>query len=173
LDWDATEWVEIHYPKVQAYVHLRIPPQDCEDVIGEIMLAFWKNRESIRSNPSGWLFGLARRRIGEYFRIRKRNGLNRAKWTQPSPPSIPPSTLTPLESLETEEFRERLGRAIHALPEREREILALKFSGGLSNSEIAQSLGIQANHLGVLLFRCLRRLKMAMEEEGSLPKGDF
>jgi DNA-directed RNA polymerase specialized sigma24 family protein len=46
-------------------------------------------------------------------------------------------------------------------------VIAFKFTDGLSNTEIAQVLGITPNHLGVVLHRALQKLRSAMLEEVS------
>ena len=51
------------------------------------------------------------------------------------------------------------------LPERERTILYLRFFKGLTQSEIADRLGISQMHVSRLLNRTLMRLREALEEE--------
>ncbi len=51
------------------------------------------------------------------------------------------------------------------LPERDQEVLALKFGADLANQEIAQMMGLKPTHVGVLLHRAVRKLRLAVEEE--------
>jgi RNA polymerase sigma-B factor len=51
------------------------------------------------------------------------------------------------------------------LPERERRILFLRFFKGLTQSEIADRLGISQMHVSRLLNRTLMTLREALEEE--------
>jgi RNA polymerase sigma-70 factor (ECF subfamily) len=71
----------------------------------------------------------------------------------------------PLEALEQDEFRRLLQSKMSLLSEIERDVIALKFSDGLNNTEIAAMLNITPNHLGVVLHRALQRLRDAMTEE--------
>jgi RNA polymerase sigma factor (sigma-70 family) len=81
------------------------------------------------------------------------------------PSSIPSRrAAAPLENLEQAEFRELLRRKLELLPELERDVIALKFTDGLSNAEIAKVLDITPNHLGVVLFRALQKLRGSMAE---------
>ena len=72
---------------------------------------------------------------------------------------------TPLEEVERKEFLSLLRRKMVVLSETERDVIALKFTEGLGNGEIAALLGVTANRLGVMLHRALGRLRAAMQEE--------
>ena len=52
-----------------------------------------------------------------------------------------------------------LGRLVRGLPERERRILALRFGGDLTQSEIGKELGISQMHVSRLLRRTLEELQ--------------
>jgi RNA polymerase sigma-70 factor (ECF subfamily) len=51
--------------------------------------------------------------------------------------------------------------ALAGLPAREREIVALKFHGGLTNAELAQVLGVSESNAGTLLYRTMEKLRKA------------
>jgi RNA polymerase sigma-B factor len=61
--------------------------------------------------------------------------------------------------MELAEMRIALGTAMASLGERERRILALRFYGNLTQSEIAEQLGISQMHVSRLIARSLRRLR--------------
>jgi RNA polymerase sigma-B factor len=61
--------------------------------------------------------------------------------------------------LELAELRIALGPAIAALGEREQRILALRFSGNLTQSEIAERMGISQMHVSRLITRALAVLR--------------
>ena len=50
------------------------------------------------------------------------------------------------------------------LPDREQEIVALKFGFGLGNNEIAKVMKLKPNHVGVLLHRALYTLRLTLEQ---------
>ena len=54
---------------------------------------------------------------------------------------------------------------MRTLPEREQEIIGLKFLGGLNNRQIGQAMGLRAGHVAVILYRALRRLRDLLEDE--------
>ena len=69
------------------------------------------------------------------------------------------------EHLENLEYRASLAPEMEKLPERERTILYLRFFKGMTQSEIADRLGISQMHVSRLLNRTLMRLREALEEE--------
>jgi RNA polymerase sigma-B factor len=61
------------------------------------------------------------------------------------------------------EWRGALERGIRALPERDRTILALRFDQELTQSEIAERIGVSQMHVSRLLRRALDRLRAVAE----------
>jgi RNA polymerase sigma-B factor len=55
-----------------------------------------------------------------------------------------------------------IGRLVRDLPERERRILALRFSGDLTQSEIGEELGISQMHVSRLLRRTIEELHQSV-----------
>ena len=68
------------------------------------------------------------------------------------------------EHLENLEYRASLAPEMAKLPERERRILYLRFFKGMTQSEIADRLGISQMHVSRLLNRTLMKLREALEE---------
>jgi RNA polymerase sigma-B factor len=80
--------------------------------------------------------------------------------------------LDPLESIGTEEHqyevsedRAVLAPGFKALDERERKILQLRFFEGLTQSQIAQQVGISQMHVSRLIRRSLEKIREAIAEE--------
>jgi RNA polymerase sigma factor (sigma-70 family) len=48
------------------------------------------------------------------------------------------------------------------LSEREQEIIGLKFGGGLTNRKISNLLGLTENHVAVVLYRAIRKLRRSL-----------
>jgi RNA polymerase sigma-B factor len=86
--------------------------------------------------------------------------------------------LDPLESIGTEEHqyevsedRAVLAPGFKALDERERKILQLRFFEGLTQSQIAQQIGISQMHVSRLIRRSLEKIRETIaEDEGSLAR---
>jgi RNA polymerase sigma-70 factor (ECF subfamily) len=105
-----------------------------------------------RGTPRAWLFAIARNAALDELRRRQRR--SRYELT---------GELTgdggPGDSLEQVARRASLREALASLPPREREVVLLKFHGQLSNSELAQALGISDSNAGTRLHRALTRLR--------------
>jgi RNA polymerase sigma factor (sigma-70 family) len=118
-------------------------------------LAADRGADSIRS----WLYHTARSAIADYWR------------EQSQQPTVP------LEGLDTLLFcggegpeevprtRARAWRILDALPEREREVLRLRFLQGATAREIGQTLGLLPGTVRVLQLRALRRAATNLERE--------
>jgi RNA polymerase sigma-B factor len=70
------------------------------------------------------------------------------------------------ESLEGVEYRESLKPLLAQLPEREKRILLLRFFGGMTQSQIAEQVGISQMHVSRLLARTLAQLREGLLAEG-------
>ncbi len=156
--------VREYYDRVRGYVRLRVPDSDCEDVTAEIFLRALERKGQLRSDdPGPWLFRIARSRVAGYYRVRAAREAREEKAMREA--RAERKQATPLEELERAEFRELFRRKMVVLSEAERDLIALKFTDGLNNVRIAETLGVTANHLGVMLHRALSRLRKAMLEE--------
>lgn len=76
------------------------------------------------------------------------------------------STCDPGEVVEQSEARERLARAIDALPERERLVIALYYYEGLTLKEIGQVLGVSESRVSQLHTKAVLRLRAILNPEG-------
>ncbi|SDT13198.1 RNA polymerase, sigma 28 subunit, SigD/FliA/WhiG [Nocardioides scoriae] len=70
------------------------------------------------------------------------------------------------EALAHVEIRESIKPLIETLPARERRILLLRFFGGMTQSQIAQEIGVSQMHVSRLLNRTLEQLRTEMREVG-------
>jgi len=110
-----------------------------------------------RGEPRAWLFGIARNAALDELRRRGRHAELTAE----------PADLGAIgvdDSTEASERRLALAGALASLPARERELIALRFFAGLSNSEIASVLGIGESNAGTRLHRVVTKLREACDE---------
>ena len=63
------------------------------------------------------------------------------------------------------EQREALHPLLQRLPERERKIVIMRFFGNMTQTQIAQKVGISQMHVSRLLAKTLRQLRDVLEEE--------
>jgi RNA polymerase sigma factor (sigma-70 family) len=107
-----------------------------------------------RGNGRAWLFGIARNAALDELRRRGRHAELIAD----------PVDATSLDA-ERSELRLILVDALGTLEARERELVALKFFAGLSNTEIATVLGISESNVGTKLHRVVTKLREACDEK--------
>lgn len=165
-DLDKASFEELYseyLPRVYNYVCYRLGDEKAaEDVTAEIFERALKHLHTYRADRgafSTWLFKIARNLISNHLRARRR---------QPEVHSLDAAPLLDFNSLSPEQAaiqaeRMRQVQAVMGqLPDREQDILALKFGFGLGNSEIAKVLHLNPNHVGVLLHRSLHELRLAL-----------
>jgi RNA polymerase sigma-70 factor (ECF subfamily) len=108
-----------------------------EDAVQETFAAVWRSARTYRPERgpgAPWLYAVARNAIVD--RIRHRSDVPAEV---PDAASLEP---TPAERAEASFVSWRVHRAIEALPRSERDVLELAYWGGLSQSEVADFLGI-------------------------------
>jgi RNA polymerase sigma-70 factor (ECF subfamily) len=108
-----------------------------EDAVQETFASIWRSAASYRPDRgpgAPWLYAVARNAIVD--RARSRTDL-------PSEiPDEPDGGAGPADQAEQSWVSWRVHRALEELPEREREVVSLAYWSGLSQSEVAEFLGI-------------------------------
>jgi RNA polymerase sigma-70 factor (ECF subfamily) len=74
----------------------------------------------------------------------------------------------PHEQVERREAFARLTRLLAELPERERELVALKYGADLTNRAIAKQMRLSETNVGTLLHRTVQKLRAGWTKEGDL-----
>ena len=140
---------------------------DTEDVVQEAFLdAFQLHGRQPVGNWGGLLRHLAARRAVD--RLRKR------RVVAPLPPEAVTSELAASESEQPEsvaaewELADRLRWAMAELSDHEARVFSLRYLGEMTNSEIAETLGISTDAVGVALHKARKRLKalLGLQEVG-------
>ena len=110
-----------------------------------------------RGEPRAWLFGIARNAALDELR---RRGRQAELTAEPADLVSAPAH----ESAEASERRLAISAGLAALDPRERELIALKFFAGLSNTEIAAVVGVSESNAGTKLHRAMEKLREACDE---------
>lgn len=157
IDWRAVFDAEL--PRILNYFRYRVDDgMLAEDLAAETFERAWRARaryQRDRAAFSTWLFTIAQRIAIDHFR---RNAHRRdtdldtlAEHGDPTP--------APDEQAERNDSTERLRRLVARLPQRERELVALKYGAGLTNREIAKLTALSESNVGTLLSRIVGRLR--------------
>lgn len=159
---DAFRQLYRHYfPRVYAYVAHRVGREtDAEDVTSGI---FTKVVENVRSfeyrgegSFSAWLFRIAYNEVQQFYRNTQRTV---ADIPLQDAPMIRSESQTPDEALQAKEQYLRLQAMVETLSPRRREVISLRFFGGLRNQEIAQVLDLDERSVASHLSRGLTDLQ--------------
>ena len=134
-------YVELEKPLYNVVYRWVWNPEEARDVVQEAFVRLWRMRERVRIETARPLaFKIALNLASNRRRTRK-------LWRWVSLEAIRNSanpTPNPEESTSTRERRDAVRRAIDALPERHRKVVALCELGGLSYREAAEVLGVPA-----------------------------
>jgi RNA polymerase sigma factor (sigma-70 family) len=107
-----------------------------------------------RGSQRGWLFGIARNAALDELRRRSRSA--------PLIGELPDElAAAPEEEADLAVRRTTVRAALATLPARDRELVALKFHGGLSNAELATLLGTSETNAGTRVHRAVMKLRKA------------
>jgi RNA polymerase sigma-70 factor (ECF subfamily) len=153
-----------YYPPICAFLYFLVGTHEgAEDLASIVFEKAWTHLGNLRAvdEAGPWLFRVARNCATDYFRRYQ--------------PTISLEQLQPTVHLQSDSLEEAaiareeehiLLAHLGTLPEREREVIGLKFVVGLTNREIARVLQCPEGTVSSLLYRGLRRLRAALNEEG-------
>ncbi len=131
-----------------------------EDAVQETFASIWRSASSYRrerGRGAPWLYAVARNAISDRGRARSE--------PPAEPPDEPSPEAGPDERAEQSWVSWRVHRALESLNEHERSLIELAYWGGLSQSEIANLLGIPLGTVKTRTRSALARLAIALEED--------
>jgi len=150
------------FDRLYAYLaSLLRDPSAAEEVAAQAYERAYRKRASFRpgrGSVEAWLFGIARNAALDELRRRRRRATLESEIEDPW-------CAGPGELAEDEERRRAVRAALAVLEARERDLIALKFAGGLTNLEIAKVVGLSPSNTGTRLHRAIEKLREACREE--------
>ena len=108
-----------------------------------------------------WLFGIARNELRAYYRSQKKEP---GQVSLDLLPDFDFKTNSPELEYQRKESFVLIIHELSKLSQREQEVVALRFGAGLPQQQIATIMGLEENHIGVLLHRTVEKLKKSLEE---------
>ena len=150
---------EQYLPKVFQYVSYRIgnrsEVEELTSIIFEKALTKFRSYDSRKASFSTWIFSIAHHTIIDYYRRSSREQKYKAEVSSRSIEfaAPPEDEVTRLE--EVQKLRECLSLLNH----NEQELISLKFSGDMTNREIARITGLSESNVGTILCRAIRKLR--------------
>jgi RNA polymerase sigma-70 factor (ECF subfamily) len=154
-EWEAL--YEVQLPRVYNFFRYRVGcTADVEDLTAITFEKAWKNRHRYRRDLAGfttWLLTIARNVAIDHFRKQP------IEMPLDAVERFASTGRTPEQALSDQRNRERLAALLAQLPEREREIVALKFGAGMTNRTIAKVTGLSESNVGTILHRTVQELR--------------
>jgi RNA polymerase sigma-70 factor (ECF subfamily) len=161
IDWDDVYRAEL--PRVLNYFRYRVGrTETAEDLTSTTFEKAWRARARYRRERASvgtWLLTIAHNVAIDYYRSRR---VDVALDDIAEPPQLP----TMDEDVQRLWDRRRLASLIAALPERERELVALKYGAEETNRAIARLTGLSESNVGTILSRTVAALRTRWEAGG-------
>ncbi len=160
VDWAAVYREQL--PRVYNFFRYRLgDDQTAEDLTAITFEKAWRGRARYRRDLGAfeaWLFGIARRVAADHLRRRPHD-------VDLDDLADPPDPRSLVEMVQQQDDLARLGVLLAELPPRERELIALKYGGEMTNRAIATVTGLSESNVGTILHRTIGKLRAAWEEQ--------
>jgi RNA polymerase sigma-70 factor (ECF subfamily) len=136
--------------------------QVAEDLTANTFEKAWRKRKQFQGEDEGavfahWLYSIARNVANDYFRKSPSLVALDSIVEQVDGNSVAGEVSQRLEFA-------RLVRFINQLPDRERDIISLKYGANLNNRQIACQMQLSESNVGTILHRTIQRLRRQMED---------
>jgi RNA polymerase sigma-70 factor (ECF subfamily) len=161
-DWDALYADQL--PRVYNYFRYRVGHGAvAEDLTSHTFEKAWAARHRYRRDLaafSTWLMTIARNVATDHYRRRRDHApLEAAEHVAGGD--------DPQHLAERREAVERLWLLLGQLPDRDRELVSLKYGADLTNRAIAKHLNLTETNVGTLLHRAVQKLRAGWNVEGA------
>jgi RNA polymerase sigma-70 factor (ECF subfamily) len=161
-DWDVLFSEQL--PRVYNYFRFRVGDGAvAEDLTSVTFEKAWQARGRYRRDLASfttWLLVIARNVATDHYRRQRPHAPIEAAEHLPSGP-------TPEEEYERRMGLQRLSGLLTELPDRERDVIALKYGAGLTNRAIARHTGLTESNVGTIVFRTIQTLRAGFPEGDS------
>lgn len=171
-----------YFPRIHAYVCYRVRgQQDAEDIIADVFLKAMRGLSGFKwrheNSFAAWLFRIAHNLIVDYYRRRDQvesieialnPGASASGNGSKGTATLTSHAARPEEALTQQETFRQMQALIETLSPRRREVITLRFFGGLRNKEIADILNLDERTIASHLSRGLRDLRDRYTAQTSL-----
>lgn len=164
IDWDSV--YESELLRVYNFFLYRVGDREsAQDLTSTTFERAWRLRSRYQTRTASlptWLFGIARNVLKEHLRNSKTSG----QWTDSIFRSEEISSNVDVEkSVQRQQETDRLKESILELPEREQDLISLKYGAGLTNREIARITGLSESNVGSILHRTVKNLRSRLDTD--------
>ncbi len=170
---DATTVIKQYGPAILRWVRKGVADSDVADVVQEAHILVWKNLGQLRAPEAlaDWLRTVVRRAVvGHYRKNRTRLSVQsempqdedgeQAEFADKGP--------TPEQLVLAQQTEALINKALANMPERDSQVVRLRFVEGLTNHEIAKLLDINPSTVGSIVHRKKKLLADVLAASGVL-----
>lgn len=140
---------------VYRYIYFKAPKEEAEDLTAEVFLKVWEKFGSFRGNSwtelKVWIIRIAHNMIVDFYR--KRKEVVELEETEDT------ISETPEKALQEQMTQAFVHSSLSQLPEKQQEILKLRYLHELETNEIAALLKTSEGNVRILVHRALKELK--------------
>jgi len=164
IDWDSVYTSEL--PRIYNFFLYKVGNWEfAQDLTATTFERAWKHRSRYRPTIaalSTWLFGIARNVLKENLR---KNRMNGRKEEAISRSEKMEAQVDVEKILQQQQEKERLRKILLELPEREQDLIALKYGARLTNREIAKITGLSESNVGSISHRTVKTIRVRWEND--------
>src|ERR1700686_4993129 len=155
-DQEISKAIERESPRLRTFIRRRVPDQsDAEDVLQEVFSELVEAYRMMKplEQVTAWLFRVARNRITDLFRSKKRQASREPAVTTEDGETLQWEDLLPAPDAGPESayargvLLEEMDAALDELPEEQREVFVAHEFLGYSFKELAEKTGVSVNTL--------------------------
>ena len=158
VDWDAMYAEQL--PRVYNFFRFRLRNHhDLDELTSRTFEKAWRARHQYRRDRAGfatWLFSIARNVAVDYLRSAREH-------VSIDSVAHPQTSDTPEGDASRHSDMARLAKLTAHLPDREKELLALKYGAAINNRLIAELTGLTESNVGTILHRAVEKLRLQWE----------
>ena len=155
---------EEYYDKIARYAYLRIGDKaEAEDLAGEVFLRALESLKSYKERGvpmQSWLFRIAHNLVVDYLRKRQK------RKTVPIDDVQIESGMNPAMVVENKIEMERVTKAMGQLTQQQREVLGLRFFGGLTSEETGRALNKSDGAVREMQRAAIEKLRKLLITDG-------
>ncbi|MDD4075611.1 MAG: RNA polymerase sigma factor [Eubacteriales bacterium] len=152
--------------KIRAYIQSRVRSRhDAEDLFSSVFLKITEHigdYDPQKAAYSTWVYTITQNTVRDYFR--RSMGKKDTELNEELP--IPDLHADVEDKILRGEMLEKLAQALEQLPQRERDVIILRYYKGFSPKEIADALDISYANARYLQSVTLKKMRLLLEAEG-------
>ena len=159
---EFSEFYDKNIDKVFRFVYLRVDTTEtAQDLTSLAFLKLWKRQDSEISNPTAFLYRIARNQIIDFYRARSKKPISLDKVGEIADFQVAQPTFA--QKIELTLETERIKKVLHNIKSVYADVIIWHYVDDLSSKEIAQILNKKEGNVRVIIHRALQALKEQLE----------